>query len=208
MKPAGGKKAGAPLIKDASATAATNLTVLRRTDADVEEVLGTAGHVCLYGFDVDTKQWARAALRAWAAVCLQRLRCAAPHAHAALSLRRRAARKWRAPCSWSSGALTAAAARIGAAARPLQRHTRSRVLSRVRSAPDVPLARASRSAPRFQFIILNRLSTGAAPACAPAARRCAFGRACPRVARRRAAFAHAAACCLRREPGAGPAERL
>ncbi len=64
MKPAGGKKAGAPLIKDASATAATNLTVLRRTDADVEEVLGTAGHVCLYGFDVDTKQWARAAPRA------------------------------------------------------------------------------------------------------------------------------------------------
>jgi hypothetical protein len=68
MKANGGAKkpaGGGPLIKDASATAATNLTVLRRTDADVEEVLGTAGHVCLYGFDVDSKQWVRA--RLWCA---------------------------------------------------------------------------------------------------------------------------------------------
>ena len=53
-------KAAGPLIKDATATAQNNLNVLRRTDPDVEEVLETAGHVCLYGFDVDTKQWVRA----------------------------------------------------------------------------------------------------------------------------------------------------
>ena len=53
-------KSAGPLIKDASATAQNNLNVLKRTDPDVEEVLETAGHVCLYGFDVDTKQWVRA----------------------------------------------------------------------------------------------------------------------------------------------------
>jgi hypothetical protein len=65
MKANGGiaKKAAGPLIKDVTATAATNLNVLKRTDPDVEEVLGTAGHVCLYGFDVETKQWARALAR-------------------------------------------------------------------------------------------------------------------------------------------------
>ena len=62
--PPGGKKAAGPLIRDAGATAATNLGVLRRTDPDIEEVLGTAGHVCLYGFDVDAKLWVRARLRA------------------------------------------------------------------------------------------------------------------------------------------------
>ena len=61
--PPGGKKAAGPLIKDAGATAATNLGVLRRTDPDIEEVLGTAGHVCLYGFDVDAKLWVRAQCR-------------------------------------------------------------------------------------------------------------------------------------------------
>jgi hypothetical protein len=54
------KAPAGPLIRDTSATAATNLGVLRRSDPDVEEVLGTAGHVCLYGFDVDAKQWVRA----------------------------------------------------------------------------------------------------------------------------------------------------
>jgi hypothetical protein len=34
-----------------------NLAVLQRTDADVEEILTTAGHVTLYEFDVDEKQW-------------------------------------------------------------------------------------------------------------------------------------------------------
>jgi len=64
MKTAGAAKKGAgPLIKDVSATAATNLAVLQRTDPSVTAVLGTAGHVCLYGFDVETKQWARARQR-------------------------------------------------------------------------------------------------------------------------------------------------
>jgi hypothetical protein len=72
----GAKKpaAGGPLIKDASATAATNLMVLRRTDPDVEEVLGTAGHVCLYGFDVDTKQWVRGCCHVALRACLWRCR--------------------------------------------------------------------------------------------------------------------------------------
>lgn len=34
-----------------------NLAVLQRMDANVEEILATAGHVTLYEFDVDERQW-------------------------------------------------------------------------------------------------------------------------------------------------------
>ena len=73
----GAKKAAGPLIKDDKATMQNNLNVLKRTDPDVEEVLGTAGHVCLYGFDVDTKQWARARGRARASAAQTLSRVAA-----------------------------------------------------------------------------------------------------------------------------------
>jgi len=59
MKAAAGKKGSGPLIADTGATANANLSVLRRSDPAVEEVLGTAGHVCLYGFDVSAAQWVR-----------------------------------------------------------------------------------------------------------------------------------------------------
>ncbi|GAQ82588.1 Dcp1-like decapping enzyme [Klebsormidium nitens] len=36
-----------------------NLAVLQRMDANVEDILATAGHVTLYEFDVDEKQWSR-----------------------------------------------------------------------------------------------------------------------------------------------------
>lgn len=48
----------APVL-DRGAAQELNLTVLRRIDPDVEEVLATAGHVCLYHMSVDTQQWAR-----------------------------------------------------------------------------------------------------------------------------------------------------
>jgi hypothetical protein len=48
------------LSRDPAATAAANLNVLRRMDPEVEEVLGRAGHVCLYNFDTSTQQWVRA----------------------------------------------------------------------------------------------------------------------------------------------------
>lgn len=34
-----------------------NLAVLQRMDANVEDILATAGHVTLYEFDVEEKQW-------------------------------------------------------------------------------------------------------------------------------------------------------
>lgn len=46
-------------VLDRGAAQELNLTVLRRIDPDIEEVLATAGHVCLYHMSVDTQQWAR-----------------------------------------------------------------------------------------------------------------------------------------------------
>jgi Dcp1-like decapping family len=63
---AGGVGAGVSVLTRDGATAGANLTVLRRTDPLVEEVLGTAGHVCLYSFDVDKKEWVRGAASALA----------------------------------------------------------------------------------------------------------------------------------------------
>ena len=37
-----------------------NLKVLQKDDPDVEEILGSASHVTLYGFDLDAKAWVRA----------------------------------------------------------------------------------------------------------------------------------------------------
>ena len=45
-----------PLL-DRKATDQLNLAVLRRVDPDTEQVLTTAGHVALYGFDTDKKAW-------------------------------------------------------------------------------------------------------------------------------------------------------
>lgn len=50
---------GAQMTRDSSATAATNLSVLRRMDPAVEEVLGRAPRVCLYNFDTAAQQWVR-----------------------------------------------------------------------------------------------------------------------------------------------------
>ncbi|EEH54345.1 uncharacterized protein MICPUCDRAFT_35318 [Micromonas pusilla CCMP1545] len=36
-----------------------NLKVLQKDDPDVEEILGSASHVTLYGFDLDAKAWSR-----------------------------------------------------------------------------------------------------------------------------------------------------
>ncbi|KAL3153048.1 hypothetical protein ABBQ38_012072 [Trebouxia sp. C0009 RCD-2024] len=47
-----------PLL-DKKATDQLNLSVLRRVDPDTEQVLTTAGHVALYGFDTDKKAWSR-----------------------------------------------------------------------------------------------------------------------------------------------------
>jgi len=47
------------LQRSDSASSNTTLAVLKRTDPNVEEVLATASHVCLYAFDVDAKQWVR-----------------------------------------------------------------------------------------------------------------------------------------------------
>eukprot|EP00245_Coleochaete_scutata_P008705 TRINITY_DN270_c0_g1_i1.p1 TRINITY_DN270_c0_g1~~TRINITY_DN270_c0_g1_i1.p1 ORF type:complete len:363 (-),score=61.22 TRINITY_DN270_c0_g1_i1:459-1547(-) len=44
---------------DQQSTKELNFTVLSRIDGDVEEILTTAGHVTLYEFDVDEKQWDR-----------------------------------------------------------------------------------------------------------------------------------------------------
>ena len=43
----------------ATASSDTNLQILRRMDADVDDVLATAAHVCLYYMHVDTQQWVR-----------------------------------------------------------------------------------------------------------------------------------------------------
>lgn len=46
-------------VLDRKAAEQMNLNVLRRLDADVEELLATAAHVALYDFDVSTTQWSR-----------------------------------------------------------------------------------------------------------------------------------------------------
>jgi len=120
----GGAADAATLTRDSS-TANTNLTVLRRGDPSVQEVLGTAGHVCLYAFDVESKEWVRpSAVR-------QRRPLTAATLH-------RAARTWRAPCSSCGGAFR----------RPPSR-------------PPVAERAFSSVEPQYQFILLNRLSTGA-----------------------------------------------
>jgi hypothetical protein len=50
---------GAQMNRDSAATAAANLTVLRRMDPAVEEVLCRAPRVCLYNFDTAAQQWVR-----------------------------------------------------------------------------------------------------------------------------------------------------
>ncbi|GAB4813797.1 hypothetical protein N2152v2_000843 [Parachlorella kessleri] len=47
-----------PLV-DQEAAQQMNLTVLRRLDPAVDELLATAGHVALYDFDIPTKRWSR-----------------------------------------------------------------------------------------------------------------------------------------------------
>ncbi|KAK3260219.1 hypothetical protein CYMTET_30811 [Cymbomonas tetramitiformis] len=44
---------------DKNATKNLNLSVLKRQDPDVENVLATAGHVALYQLDLDKMQWSR-----------------------------------------------------------------------------------------------------------------------------------------------------
>eukprot|EP00887_Chlorella_sp_A99_P001721 scaffold8.g1721.t1 len=51
--------AGTKPVIDAAAAEKMNLTVLRRLDPDVEQLLATAGHVALYDFEVTTKKWSR-----------------------------------------------------------------------------------------------------------------------------------------------------
>ena len=52
------KKPSTPKL-DPSKTNETNLRVLRRDDPDIDEVLGSASHVTLYSFDLDSRQWMR-----------------------------------------------------------------------------------------------------------------------------------------------------
>ena len=88
------KKAGGAgptvLVRDSSATAFNNLTVLKRSDPDVEEVLGTAGHVCLYAFDVESKQWVRSTDSAHAARSRNLARTPEPQGGGGLNVRRQA----------------------------------------------------------------------------------------------------------------------
>ena len=86
-------KRGVSVLTRDGATASTNLTVLRRSDPLVEEVLGTAGHVCLYSFDVDKKEWVRPCAPSGRFV---------PCSHGSHGLCR-AARMWRDPCLSSAG---------------------------------------------------------------------------------------------------------
>jgi|APGre2960657444_1045066.scaffolds.fasta_scaffold20661_3 hypothetical protein len=130
VKKAGGAGPPTVLVRDSSATASNNLTVLKRSDPDVEEVLGTAGHVCLYAFDVDSKQWVRSTNAAHAARSRSLARTPEPQGGGGLHVRRQAVR-------------FASPSALGPSA-----HARSR-------------SQTSCSQPRFQFIILNRLSTGA-----------------------------------------------
>ena len=146
-------KSAGPLIKDASATAQNNLNVLKRTDPDVEEVLETAGHVCLYGFDVDTKQWVRARAAAtarsypplvtsrhgWRIADAPRSRprvAAEPQGGRGLHVCRQAVRL-------PTPARNLGASPFTASLTPAPGHARRR------------------TTPRFQFIIMNRLNMGA-----------------------------------------------
>jgi len=103
------------LSRDPAATAAANLNVLRRMDPEVEEVLGRAGHVCLYNFDTSTQQWVRllhyhsAALQgAVSRVASERESPAVavtwPSSYSLpVRVRRRASAIWRALCLLSGG---------------------------------------------------------------------------------------------------------
>ncbi|XP_062197577.1 mRNA-decapping enzyme-like protein [Phragmites australis] len=54
-----GGKVTPNLAMDAEATRLLNLTVLQRLDPAVEDILITAAHVTLYGFNIDLNQWSR-----------------------------------------------------------------------------------------------------------------------------------------------------
>ena len=103
-----------------------NLKVLQKDDPDVEEILGSASHVTLYGFDLDAKAWVRArgdgdddapfsfptrsigapprtsAIDRFLSIVRPRLRpppTPPPHTHTPRQPSRRAARTWRGRCS-------------------------------------------------------------------------------------------------------------
>lgn len=52
-------KTTTPFQIDAAAAADLNKAVLKRCDPEVEEVLATAGQVCLYRMNIEEQQWAR-----------------------------------------------------------------------------------------------------------------------------------------------------
>ena len=61
MKQGGGGQRGKktkPKL-DRKAAEQINLNVIQRLDAQVEQVIATAGHVALYDFDVGTSEWSR-----------------------------------------------------------------------------------------------------------------------------------------------------
>ena len=51
--------AASVLALDSSKVQDINLSVLKRVDADVKQVLGTAAHVCLYAMTMDNPVWVR-----------------------------------------------------------------------------------------------------------------------------------------------------
>jgi mRNA-decapping enzyme 1B len=58
--PPSGGKVTPNLAVDTEATRMLNLTVLQRLDPAVEDILVTAAHVTLYGFNIDLNQWVSA----------------------------------------------------------------------------------------------------------------------------------------------------
>lgn len=92
MPPPAAAPAAAPATGLSAQKASTNLAVLRRHDASVEQVLAVAGQVALYNLDTDTQEWVRARarreLRAGAALSLGRTR-PAPGSAFARGARRR-----------------------------------------------------------------------------------------------------------------------
>ena len=127
-----------------------NLKVLQKDDPDVEEILGSASHVTLYGFDLDAKAW----VRARAATATTTRPFLFPRDRSGTSARERSTDSF--PSS----------ARVFAHHRPPpppHTHTSPVVAQSRKNVEGTLFVVRRRAVPSFQFVVLNRLSTEKLP---------------------------------------------
>ena len=123
-----------------------NLKVLQKDDPDVEEILGSASHVTLYGFDLDAKAWVRA--RAATATTTRPFLFPRDRSGTSAHLRDRPIPFHRPPASSPTTDPP-----------PTHTHTSPVVAQSRKNVEGTLFVVRRRAVPSFQFVVLNRLST-------------------------------------------------